>query len=83
MLPNAAVMNALQNLVRLTTQLCGAPFGVVNIISVGHQHHIGARGVEPGVCSREVSMCAKVFLSREKTVVPDASREPRFADSPL
>lgn len=83
LLPNAAIMNALQNLVRLATQLCGAPFGVVNIISDGHQHQIGAWGVDPGICSREDSMCAKVFLSREKTVVPDASRDPRFADSPF
>ncbi|VXB06847.1 Histidine kinase [Arthrobacter sp. 9AX] len=82
-LPNAAVMNALQNLVRVASQLCGAPFGVVNIISAGHQHQIGAWGVDPGVCSREDSMCAKVFLSQEKTVVSDASRDPRFADSPF
>lgn len=83
LLPNAAVMNALQNLVRLATQLCGAPFGVVNIISAGYQHQIGAWGVDPGVCTREDSMCAKVFLTREKTVVSDASRDPRFADSPF
>ncbi|MFJ5957721.1 ATP-binding protein [Paenarthrobacter sp. NPDC092416] len=83
LLPNAAVLNALQNLVRLATELCGAPFGVVNIISAEYQHQIGAWGVEPGVCSREDSMCAKVFLSREKTVVPDASRDPRFADNPF
>jgi len=83
LLPNAAVMSALQNLVRLATELCGAPFGVVNIISAKYQHQIGAWGVEPGVCSREDSMCAKVFLSRERTVVADASRDPRFADNPF
>ncbi|UKA49741.1 GAF domain-containing sensor histidine kinase [Arthrobacter sp. FW305-123] len=83
LLPNAAVMSALQNLVRLATELCGAPFGVVNIISAEYQHQIGAWGVDPGVCSREDSMCAKVFLSRERTVVPDASRDPRFADNPF
>ncbi|WP_310793531.1 sensor histidine kinase [Pseudarthrobacter phenanthrenivorans] len=73
----------MQNLVRLATQLCGAPSGVVNIISAGHQHQVGAWGVDPGVCSRGDSMCAKVFLFRETTVVPDASRDPRFADSPF
>lgn len=83
LLPNAAVMSALQNLVRLATELCGAPFGVVNIISAEYQHQIGAWGVEPGVCSREDSMCAKVFLSRERTVVADASQDPRFADNPF
>ncbi|MFK0003785.1 ATP-binding protein [Paenarthrobacter sp. NPDC090522] len=83
LLPNAAVLSALQNLVRLATELCGAPFGVVNIISAEYQHQVGAWGVDPGVCSREDSMCAKVFLSREKTVVPDATLDPRFADSPF
>ncbi|MEV7663851.1 GAF domain-containing sensor histidine kinase [Paenarthrobacter sp. NPDC089316] len=83
LLPNSAVMSALQNLVRLATELCGAPFGVVNIISAKYQHQIGAWGVEPGVCSREDSMCAKVFLSRERTVVADASQDPRFADNPF
>jgi len=83
LLPNAAVMSALQNLVRLATELCGAPFGVVNIISAEYQHQIGAWGVDPGVCSREDSMCAKVFLSRERTVVADASLDPRFADNPF
>ncbi|ABM07357.1 GAF domain-containing sensor histidine kinase [Paenarthrobacter aurescens] len=83
LLPNAAVMSALQNLVRLATELCGAPFGVVNIISAEYQHQIGAWGVDPGVCSREDSMCAKVFLSRERTVVEDASKDPRFADNPF
>ncbi|MEJ1116689.1 GAF domain-containing sensor histidine kinase [Paenarthrobacter sp. CCNWLY172] len=83
LLPNAAVMSALQNLVRLATELCGAPFGVVNIISAEYQHQIGAWGVDPGVCSREDSMCAKVFLSRERTVVADASKDPRFADNPF
>lgn len=83
LLPNAALMSALQNLVRLATELCGAPFGVVNIISAEYQHQIGAWGVDPGVCSREDSMCAKVFLSRERTVVADASKDPRFADNPF
>ncbi|MFE4195577.1 ATP-binding protein [Paenarthrobacter sp. NPDC056912] len=83
LLPNASVMSALQNLVRLATELCGAPFGVVNIVSAEYQHQIGAWGVEPGVCSREDSMCAKVFLSRERTVVADASLDPRFADNPF
>lgn len=83
LLPNAAVYSALQNVVRLATELCGAPYGVVNIISADHQHQVGAWGVEAGICPREDSMCAKVFLSGEKTVVADASQDPRFADNPF
>jgi len=83
LLSNAAVYSALQNLVRLAAELCGAPYGVVNIISAEYQHQVGAWGVEAAVCPREDSMCAKVFLSREKTVVPDASQDVRFADNPF
>jgi signal transduction histidine kinase len=47
------------------------------------QRQIAASGVEPGVCSREDSMCARVFLTRETTVVRDASEDPRFANNPF
>ncbi|MGC7151301.1 GAF domain-containing sensor histidine kinase [Paenarthrobacter ureafaciens] len=83
LLPNAAVAGALQNLVRLATELCGVPFGVVNIISADSQHQIGAWGVDRRICSREDSMCAKVFHSRERTVVPDARQDERFTDNPF
>jgi signal transduction histidine kinase len=39
-------------------------------------------GIDPGTCSREDSMCARVFLRGETTVVPDASRDPLFQDHP-
>ncbi|BCW17465.1 hypothetical protein NtRootA9_01730 [Arthrobacter sp. NtRootA9] len=83
LLPNEAVLKAIQNLVGLAAELCGTPFGVVNIISAAHQHQIGAWGVDPGVCSRQDSMCSKVFLTGERTIVADASRDPRFAENPF
>lgn len=67
----------------LATELCGVPFGVVNIISADSQHQIGAWGVDRRICSREDSMCAKVFHSRERTVVPDARQDERFTDNPF
>ena len=67
----------------LATTTTGIPFGVVNIITADEQHHIAAVGVDPGVCSLEVSMCGRVFLSGETTVVPDASRDPLFQDHPF
>ncbi len=74
---------ALANLVRLAARLCDVPFSVVNIITEDHQVQIAAWGVDPGVCSREDSMCAKVFLSKHTTVVADASQDVRFADNPF
>ncbi|MCU1515284.1 MAG: sensor signal transduction histidine kinase [Pseudarthrobacter sp.] len=82
-LTDAGAARALDNLVRLAAKLCGVPFSVVNIITEDQQLQIAASGVDPGACSREDSMCAKVFLARNTTVVPDASRDPRFADNPF
>ena len=76
-------LGQLQKLLVLATTSTGIPFGVVNIITADKQHHIAAVGIDPGVCSREESMCASVFLRGETTVVPDASRDPLFHDHPF
>lgn len=73
----------LQNLVELAAKLCGVPFGVVNVVTSDQQRQVAAAGMEPGLCSREDSMCAKVFLCGETTVVQDASQDPRFASNPF
>ncbi|MCU1522108.1 MAG: divJ [Arthrobacter sp.] len=73
----------LRKLLTLATTTTGIPFGVVNIMTADEQHHIAAVGIDPGVCSREVSMCGRVFLNGETTVVPDASQDPRFHDHPF
>jgi signal transduction histidine kinase len=79
----AAARTALDNLVELAAKLCHVPYSVVNVITADQQRQIAASGVEPGVCSREDSMCARVFLTRRTTVVRDASEDPRFANNPF
>lgn len=76
-------LGQIRKLLVLATSSTGIPFGVVNIITADKQHHIAAVGIDPGVCSREDSMCASVFLRGETTVVPDASRDPLFQDHPF
>ncbi|GIU56616.1 GAF domain-containing sensor histidine kinase [Arthrobacter sp. NicSoilC12] len=73
----------LQKLLVLATTITGIPFGAVNIITADQQHHIAAVGIDPGVCSRDDSMCSRVFLSGRTTVVPDASRDPLFRSHPF
>ena len=74
---------ALDNLVRVAASLCGVPYGVVNIITSEQQLQIAASGTSAGICSREDSMCASVFLDPGTTVVRDASLDPRFAANPF
>ena len=73
----------LENLVELAAKLCGVPFGVINVLTSDEQRQVAAVGIDAGVCSREDSMCSKVFHSGEMTVVRDASLDPRFATNPF
>ena len=82
-LRDARARGALDNLVRLAASLCGVPYSVVNIITSDQQLQIAASGIDRGICSREDSMCASVFLNPGTTVVRDASKDPRFAANPF
>ncbi|WP_307423161.1 GAF domain-containing sensor histidine kinase [Pseudarthrobacter defluvii] len=73
----------LRNLVELAAELCGVPYGVINVVTSDEQRQVAAVGIDAGICSRQDSMCSKVFLSGESTVVPDASLDPRFAANPF
>lgn len=74
---------SLDNLVRLAASLCEVPYSALNIITDSQQVQIAAAGIDAGICSREDSMCAVVFNSGGTTVVPDASKDPRFAANPF
>ncbi|WP_262107333.1 GAF domain-containing sensor histidine kinase [Arthrobacter sp. Marseille-P9274] len=76
-------VDQLNRLARTAATVCDAPFAVVNVITADEQHQIAAHGLEPGICSREDSMCAQVFRSGTTTVVPDASVDARFRGNPF
>lgn len=73
----------LLNLVKLAVRVSGMDAGVINIITADQQHQIAAVGVDASVCSRDDSMCSKVFTSGAMTALTDASLDPRFADNPF
>ncbi|WP_284984002.1 GAF domain-containing sensor histidine kinase [Arthrobacter sp. efr-133-TYG-118] len=75
--------SGLDKLAGLAAKICGVPYGVVNIITAEEQHQIAAAGLEPAVCSREESMCARTFLDGVTTVIRDASADPRFTANPF
>ena len=73
----------LLDLVKLAVRVSGMDAGVINIITADQQHQIAAVGVDASVCSRDDSMCSKVFTSGSITALADASLDPRFADNPF
>ncbi|WAC65373.1 GAF domain-containing sensor histidine kinase [Agrococcus sp. SL85] len=73
----------LEGLVQLAATLCQVPRAVINIIDDRAQHQIAAFGFAPDICSREDSMCAKVFREHGHTVVSDARDDDRFRHNPF
>lgn len=81
--PVPDVTGQLRRLLSLATATTGLPFGVVNATTADGQHHVAAVGIDPGVCSGELSLCGQARRRGETTVVPDTTRDPGFRNHPF
>ena len=70
-------------LVGIAAQVAQVPMATINLITDTEQHQIASHGFDASICAREDSMCNLVLHERAPVVVPDASRDPRFADNPF
>ena len=75
-------LDGLHDLVVLAAQLCDTPAAIVNLIDAERQHSVATAGVSRSVCDAEDSFCARTLELNGPVMVPDASVDPRFADSP-
>ena len=57
-------------------------YAVLGILSNKRRHRFAYGGRQLRESSRDVSFCAHVVYSRDLMIVPDALRDPRFADNP-
>ncbi len=74
-----------EQLTRITdfaAALCGAPVALVNLVEQHRQHFIARTGYDPPEGPPETSFCTVAMLEPGIMVVPDATRDPRFADNP-
>jgi PAS domain S-box-containing protein len=69
--------------VQLAAQLCEAPFAVVNLIAENRQFFKAEIGLGVRETPLDVSICAHAILQPGLFVVPDTTRDPRFASNPL
>ncbi len=70
-------------LVDIAAQVADVPLATINLITDAEQHQIATKGFDAAVCAREDSMCNAVLHEDAPVVVPDASKDPRFADNPF
>ncbi len=67
---------------RLAASVFDVPIALISLVDRDRQFVKSACGVNAPETSRDVSFCAHVVYKRDIMIVPDATRDPRFADNP-
>ncbi|KAA2235990.1 GAF domain-containing sensor histidine kinase [Salinarimonas soli] len=78
--PEEAVFD---NITRLAAHICDAPIAVINLIDERRQWFKAEVGLGVRETPLDVSICAHAILQSGLVVVPDATRDARFACNPL
>jgi len=74
---------AFDDIARLASQLCEAPIALVSLVDASRQWFKARVGVEVAETPREIAFCAHAIMNETPLIVPDASKDPRFADNPF
>jgi signal transduction histidine kinase len=71
------------DIVQLASKVCDAPMSLVSLLDMDRQWFKARVGTDLTETSRDMSFCAHAILGRDLMVVPDATKDARFADNPM
>ncbi|PZP47879.1 MAG: hybrid sensor histidine kinase/response regulator [Azospirillum brasilense] len=74
---------AYDDLVRLAADVVGVPMAAVHLVAEERQWGKAEIGLGTRHIPRDIAFCPTAMLEPDGLVVPDASKDPRFADNPL
>jgi GAF domain-containing protein len=71
------------DLTELAAHICEAPIALITLVDEHRQWFKSRYGLNLTETSRDISFCAHALLGEGLLIVPDATKDPRFADNPL
>jgi GAF domain-containing protein len=82
-LSDSSPQEALDNIVRLARTICDCPIATISVIEESRQLYIAQVGMAMKETPRDIAFCAHTILEKNTVIVPDATKDPRFADNPV
>jgi PAS domain S-box-containing protein len=73
----------LVQIVEFAAQLCGVPVALVTVVEEQRQRFLARAGFAERETPRSTSFCGHAMFEAAPLVVPDATKDPRFAENPL
>jgi len=71
------------DLTELAARICEAPIALISLVDEKRQWFKSKVGVTVSETSRDLSFCAYAITQSDLFIVPDATRDERFANNPL
>src|SRR3954452_19021763 len=71
------------DLTELAARICESPIAMITLVDENRQWFKSKVGVTLVETSRDISFCAHAIAQQDLFIIPDATRDERFAKSPL
>lgn len=71
------------DLAELAGEICETPFSLLSLVDESRQWFKARHGLSSSETTRDISFCAHAILQPDLFIVPDATKDERFKDSPM